>query len=214
MPCRRAAAALALAASALPALRAHAEEITPQVELVAGMVEPLAGAGDYEGRVSRGPRVGVQGVALIGPRRTFNLGIELAADYAQQTEYDEWSFERWRVMIGGRAVYRASPYLDLFARGLGGVDRAAGTITVGDPTDPERRTILYPGGSAFLLQVGVGATFHLGDFVLGVQVDLPVAFYDASDAPPPGPGETPIDPTYMRETSLDLDLLATAGVTF
>jgi hypothetical protein len=198
--------------------------VTSQIQLVAGAVTPVGGGGDYTDDISAGPRFGLQGTAYFGPKRTWDLGAELAADYSRQNWEGAADLDRWRVLIGGRAVYRPVPALELFGRALVGIDRYSGDFAAVVPGE-EGMIRLTQSSSAFAGELGLGAQLTFGRFVIGVQADLPVAFYGKPSIETGGPilgggVEQPVADdalaalAFIDDTTFDLDLLATAGLSF
>ena len=213
------ASSLAIAV-ALPAA-AQAEDITSQIQLVAGAVTPIGGGGDYSDDISAGPRFGLQGTAYFGPKRTWDLGAELAADYTRQNWLGPEAttdLDRWRVLLGGRAVYRPVPALELFGRALVGIDRYSSEYTLVAPGHEVMRG-LSQSSSAFAGELGLGAQLTFGWFVIGVQADLPVAFYGKPSIETGGPlvgggMEEPGQVAFIDDTTFDVDVLGTAGLSF
>ena len=200
---------------------ARAAELTPHIEAVAGAELPVGGD-DYTEHVSGGPKLGLRAVGLFERARPWAVGVELAADVARLEWLDNFDLDRWRGLAGARLVYRATPRLQLFARGLAGIDHRSGGLQFQAPGEHVGLSTLRLDATALALELGIGAKLTLGRFVLGAQLGLPVAFYGSRASHDRGSvlsggvsqpvSETALARVLVETTSYDLDVLVTLGV--
>jgi hypothetical protein len=226
----RAALASFLSLAALVPAGAARADVAPEVELVAGTSRNLGGR-DLQEYFDQSYLLGLRGVVYLGRPgdSRFRLGVELAGD----VRHYDWVPEgdvgagtsdpdalRERFLAGARLEWRLSRFR-IVGRALVGVDHYA--------TDglayPVPASIVVPplvaSGSALAAEVGTGARVTIGHLVLGLQCDLPVAFY-STETPGSravyGPSESFIVPGmpdhWMRGTVVDVEGLATVGVAF
>jgi hypothetical protein len=207
------ACAALLAASVPSAARA---DVTPEVELAAGVAKPVSGplyAGYYETSLALGLRFLLfsHDDAVRSPWR---FGLELAIDDLDTKRNDGHGhpIHRVRGLIGVRVERAVGERVAIFARVLGGLDHYA-TNDAGGGFGYGSANETAPG-----LELGVGARLQLGPVVLGAQAGLPLAFYalddDECSVVMPNAVGCMGQPAYIQTTALDLELLATLGVSF
>jgi hypothetical protein len=201
-----------------------AEAPRGDLEVAAGAGLPL-GSDSYSDRFGTGLGLGLRGVYWLGGE-SWHAGLELSGQYGR-SPYSidlgppfpsiELDTERFRGLLGVRVEVPLSPRFALTGRFLGGVEHFRTEevevyVGGGLPSPTQRFTDTAPA-----LELGVGAQLVVGALRLGAELALPCAYYsvDASHHTV-NLGDTTVQmqDDLVTETTVDLDLLLTAGVRF
>jgi hypothetical protein len=225
-------ASFLVASTAASTSVAHAG-VTPEVELVAGAGRAVGGE-TYDDAFSNSYTLGVRALGWFPGSldQRWRIGAEVAVDGMQLdwldddhcSTCDDKDMYRLRGLVGGRFELRLAPNVHVFARALAGFDhyRTEG-ILYQAPGEPIGLQTLVMSGTAFATELGLGTRVSFGRVSVGLQLDLPVAFYrrDRRDAAFVLSGgvsqpvaEQAIANAFLDETAVDLEALLTVGVSF
>jgi hypothetical protein len=215
-------AGVALALLTCANAAAAAAEPEYAVELATGSGRTFGGE-HYDESFSASYKLSLRGLRYLdvdfGDSSAWRLAGEAALDVTQM----DWAqpsglgLYRVRALVGVRLELRVASGVILLGRALAGLDheRSSDASFIG-PGEPTGLMTFHERGVALAAELGLGARVDVGPYQLGVQCGLPVAFYGSVDhVEQPGLPEAflPAGP-FMSDTAVDVELLATLGMSF